>query len=246
METDERILYVLKQTRILKWPRQFLSTFGSSIIKYFILSEPIYTEFEKGSRETVIREGEITWGQPKIITSSYFLKREGFSEEAERALDMLTMENPDLAGFLYPLKMKIEPERMSIVSGNWKEVYKKLKEEVAQNKDERFTIIKGVDLLWDVSLMKFVLEMTLKSVHLSHLPEWSRRGYIRIDKKGLPLVIKDNSGIPVFIRKDIEKMFGLVKGGKLGLFELKEELDRWGVFEEYEERFFNLFRDGRR
>jgi hypothetical protein len=245
MGIDERIKYVLKQTKILKWPEHLLATFGSSTVYYYVLTEPIYSEFEKHSRETVIREGKITWGQPKILTPSYILKSEGFSEEARKAYEILVKENPDLAGILYPLELQIESEKTNIISGNWEKAYEWLKQEIDSKGNLLTTVIKGVNILWDVSLMKFVLEMTIKSAHLAQLPEMKKRGLIYVDKEGHPLIVKDSSGIPVTARKEIERMFNMVKEGKMGLFELKEELDRWEVFEEYEERFFNLFKGER-
>ncbi|MBE0425399.1 MAG: hypothetical protein IBX72_01970 [Nitrospirae bacterium] len=245
MKINERIKHVLKQTKILKWPEHLLATFGSSTVYYYVLTEPVYSEFENRSAETVIREGKITWGQPKILTPSYILKSEGFSEEARKAYKILVRENPDLAGILYPLELQIESEKTNIVSGNWRKTYEWLKQETDSRRNSLTAVIKGVNILWDVSLMKFVLEMTLKSAHLAQLPELKKRGFIYLDKERRPLIVKDSSGIPVTARREIESMFNMVKEGKMGLFELKEELDRWEVFEEYEERFFNLFKGER-
>jgi hypothetical protein len=245
MKIDERIKYVLKQTKILKWPEHLLSTFGSSIVYYYVLTEPVYSEFEKHSKETVIREGKITWGKPKILTPSYIIRSEGFSEEARRAYEMLIRENPDLAGILYPLELQIQSDKTNIIPGNWEKVYEWLKQETDNKGNALTTVIKGVNILWDVSLIKFILEMTIKSAHLAQLPELKKRGLINVDKEGRPLIIKDITGVPVAARKEIERMFNMVKEGKMGLFELKEELDRWEVFEEYEERFFNLFKGER-
>jgi len=246
MEIDQRIRYALKQTKILQWPQQLLSTFGPSTINYYVLTEPVYAEFEGRTQETVIREGEVTWNQPKILTLSYLLKGEGFSEEAKRAFEILTREDPELAGALYSLELRREFEKMKIVSGNWREVYKRLKDEIEGKSDPLITIIKGVNVLWDVSLMKFIIEMTMRSARRSQLPDWEKRGFIQLNETGHTVIVKDSSGIPIIARKEIERMFNLVKKGGLGLFELKEELDRWGVFEEYEERFFGLFKEGRR
>ncbi len=242
MEINGRIKYVLKHTKILKWPDYLLATFSPSTVYYYVLTEPVYSEFERRCAETVVREGRITWGQPKILTPSYILRSKGISEEARRAYELLIYENPDLAGILYPLELQIESEKTNIISGNWRKAYERLKQDIESRKDPFTTIIKGVNMLWDVSLMKFIIEMTIKSAHLAQLPDLRKRGLIQLDKEGRAVIVKDNVGIPVSARKEIERMFRLVKDGKLDLFELKEELDRWELFEEYEERFFNLFK----
>ena len=55
----------------------------------------------------------------------------------------------------------------------------------------------------------------------------------------------DSGGIPADARKRIEELFSQVSKGEREPNELREELNRWGLFEEYEDRFFNFFRKGR-
>jgi hypothetical protein len=61
--------------------------------------------------------------------------------------------------------------------------------------------------------------------------ELGRRGLLEIDRKG----------VPIEARQSIERLFDEVKNGELDPSALKTELDRWGLFEEYEDRFFRLF-----
>ncbi len=245
MEMDERIRNALQHTEILRPPRQLLSTFGSSVVHYYVLTEPVYAEVERKSLETVIREGKITWGQPRILTPGYMLKVEGFSGEAREAFEMLARENPDLAGILYRMEFKKEFEKMNIVSGGLKEIFRKLEEEIDKRGDPLSTIIKGVDELWDVSLSKFIHEMMARSVHFTQLPDLRRKGLIEIDRAGHPIVTRDAAGIPLSVKSEIEDLFDQVKRGGLDPSKLKQELDRWGVFDEYQDRFFDLFRKRR-
>jgi hypothetical protein len=52
----------------------------------------------------------------------------------------------------------------------------------------------------------------------------------------------DSRGTPSGAREKINEMFEQVASGECEPGELKEELERWGLFEEYEDRFLNLFR----
>ena len=85
--------------------------------------------------------------------------------------------------------------------------------------------------MWDVSLVKFIFEMTRGSLG-SNMFEMGKRGLLDVDR----------SGIPLDARMSIEKLFSLVKKGELEPSALKMELDRWNLFEEYEDRFFWLFK----
>ena len=51
-----------------------------------------------------------------------------------------------------------------------------------------------------------------------------------------------SSGIPVGAQQKIEEMFKQVQDGDLRVWELERELNRWGVFEEYQDRFYALVR----
>ncbi|MDD4634985.1 MAG: hypothetical protein PHS35_00005, partial [Dehalococcoidales bacterium] len=51
----------------------------------------------------------------------------------------------------------------------------------------------------------------------------------------------DSLGVPLEARHRIEEVFSKVNTGELEPRELKDELDRWELFEGYQDRFFALF-----
>ncbi len=108
---------------------------------------------------------------------------------------------------------------------------RRLQDMVEQEKRALTAILKGVDELWDISILKFIFNLTRGSLP-RHVGEMGRRGYFDVDR----------SGVPAGARQRIEEMFRQVKGGREEPRELKMELDRWGVFDEYEDRFLALFR----
>ena len=61
-----------------------------------------------------------------------------------------------------------------------------------------------------------------------------------MDARGLLDV--DSSGVPRDARVRIEELFRMVKRGEREPYELKNELDRWSLFVEYEDRFLAIFR----
>ncbi len=243
MKMDEKIRYAIEHTEILKLPQKLLSTFDSTTIHYYILTEPLYLEFEGRSpeSETVIREGKITWQKPKLITSSYMLRVEGFSEKAKRALEMMAQEDNDLAVLLYNLKFKRDSEKMNIVPNSLETIAKKIASEIEKRCDPFCAIIKGVDEFWDVSLSKFVQEMITRSAYFSQLPDLKERSIIKISDMGYPVIARDTFGIPIAARNEIENLFKLFEKGEIEPSKLKQELDMWGLFEEYQDRFFKFF-----
>ena len=230
---DERIEYAVKHTEILRRPKQSLATFGTTNVYYYLLTEPAYSELVGDVTETVIREGRVIAERPRIVTPYYLSQLEGFSPEARRYLDMLIKTyGANAPGLFYTYRN--EPKQLNIVSDNLLSVVSKLNAEIDKRGDPLASIIKGEDELWDVSLMKFIHEVTRSSLQ-DNLLQMGNRGLLDIDA----------GGIPVDARMRIEELFRQVSRGEREPRELKEELDRWNLFEEYQDRFFTMFQRGR-
>jgi len=234
MDLDsERIEYAIRHTEVLRPPKQSLSTFGTTNIYYYLVTEPAYSELIKDVTETVIREGRIITEKPRIVTPYYLSRLEGFSLDARRYFDMIIKTyGPNASGLFYTYKN--EPKELTIVSDNLPAVVGKLNDEIDKRGDPLTSIIKGEDDLWDVSLLKFIYEITRSSLQ-NNISQLGSKGLLKID----------SSGIPVDARLKIEELFRLVATGQYEPRELKNELDRWNIFGEYEDRFFALFRKRR-
>lgn len=239
---DERIQYAFEHSETLKWPKQLLSSFGSSEIHYHVLTEPVYQEFSKNENETVVREGKVSWFRPQLLTPNYILRIEGFSEEARNALSSLADEIPDLASILYRFQFKREVDSMNFVSGKLESVAERIAKDIDQRGDNLSAIIKGVGDLWDISLSKFILDMMTRSASQSQFPDLRRKGLISYNQFGQQVISRDGQGVPLVAKKEIEMMFDMVKHGDMEPKDLKAELDRWGLFEFYQDRFFELFK----
>jgi len=230
---DERIRFAVKHTEILRLPKRSLSTFGVTNIYYYLVTEPAYSELVRNVTETVIREGRVIAERPRIVTPYYLSRLEGFGTEARRYFEMLIKAHgPDIPGLFYAYKN--EPKELNIVSDNLPSVVSKLNAEIDKRGDPLASIIKGEDELWDVSLMKFIYELTRSSLQ-DNLMQLGSRGLLDIDA----------GGIPVDARVRIDELFSKVSKGEAEPRELKDELERWDLFEEYEDRFFAIFRKGR-
>jgi len=217
MEIDERILDAVKQTEILRPPKQNLLTFGTTNIYYYLLTEPSYAEIENRVTETVIREGRVVAQKPRVVTPYYMTRLEGFGADARKYFEMLLeTHGPDAPGLYYAYKN--EPKEMNIVSDNLQAVVEKLNGEIDSRGDALASIIKGKDDLWDVSLMKFIYEVTRKSVQ-TNASQLGARGLLNVER-----------GIPAEARMRIEQLFIQVEAGNAEPRVLKDELDRWECF----------------
>jgi len=227
---DQGIEEVVRNTEILRFPRRKLSTFGTTNVYYYLVTEPAYSDPAEDVAETVVREGRVIAEKPRIVTPYYLSRLEGFSQDARRYFDMLIKAyGANAPGLFYTYKN--EPLRLNIVSDNLLSVVSKINAEIDERGDPLGSIIKGKDEFWEVSLMKFIYEMTRSSLQ-DNMLQMGHRGLLDIDA----------GGIPGDARLRIEEMFRQVARGEREPGELKAELDRWDVFEEYEDRFFKLFK----
>ena len=230
---DKRIREAVQHTETLRLPKQSLATFGTTNIYYYLVTEPAYKELVDNVSETVIREGRVIAQRPRVVTPYYLSRLQGFSTEAIRYFDTLTQQHgANAPGLLYSYRN--EPKELTIVSDSLRSVVAKLNAEIDKQGNPLTSIIKGEDDLWDVSLLKFIYEITRSSIE-DNLWQMGSQGLLNVD----------SSGVPADARVRIEELFRKVITGQIEPSELKEELDRWNLFEEYEDRFFTLFKKKR-
>jgi hypothetical protein len=227
---DERIEDAVRHTEIVRLPRQLLATFGTTNIGYYLVTKPVYNEITKESKETVIREGRIIAERPRIVTPYYMSQLEGFSGDARKYFNTLIRKyGVDAPGLFYIYRN--ESGKLTIVTEEMNLVVDRLNSEIDKRGDPLITIIKGQDELWDVSLMRFIYEITSSSMQ-NNLSQLMSRGLLDVD----------NSGVPMDARLRIEELFTRLARGETNPSELKGELERWNLFEEYQDRFFNIVR----
>ena len=222
METDDKVRCALENTELVRAPQQSLATFGSSVIDYYVVTELV-------GNLSVVRDGKVIAERPRIVTPAYLVNVEGFSEQARRYIAMMARERPHDSGIFY--RYKNEPKGMNVVSEPVRQVISKLSSQIEEERNPLSTIIRGVEELWDVSLLMFIYELTTKSVS-TNIAEFNRRGFLDIDAGGVPQGARDY----------IEELFEQAGRNLSRAPQLVVELNRWGLFPEYQDRFFALFR----
>ena len=237
MLEDERAWRrAIEQTWVARFPKQRLATFGSTNLAYYVVTEPIYGELQPDKEEGVVRTGKVIAERPALITPMYALNLDGFSPEAyEYFQEVSRQAGPNSPGILY--EYKNEEGRTDIVSGAPSEIAHRISDDLNRRQEDMSVVMVGVDQLWDVALLKFIYEFTSSSV----------AGNVRdLGSKGLLEPQADYGGVPKAAVEQIDRLFREVEQGAHPDM-LKSELDRWGVFDFYEDRFFELIRrSGRR
>ncbi|MCL0029053.1 hypothetical protein M1N23_02780 [Dehalococcoidia bacterium] len=208
-----------------------MATFGMTNISYHVVTEPIYSELTPGRPEGVVRVGRVISERPSIVTPYYASNLQGFSSEAYEYLHYLTERfGPNSPGILY--QYRNESEKLNIVSGDPREIANKISDDLDERSDNLSVVMVGVDELWDVALLKFMYEFTASSAG-QNIAEFKSHGLLDPSQMA--------GGLPNAAIHSIERMFAEAENGR-DPEDLKRELDRWGAFYYYEERFLNLYR----
>lgn len=228
---DERLALAIEQTSVVRAPRQALATFGTTAIRYYLVTEPAYRDLPGASSEpeSVVREGMVHAERPRVVTPYYLSRHEGFGEHAQEYLDYLMSEfGPDSPGLLYSYKN--EAMETSVVTGSPDEVAARIGERLDRDQKSLEAVVRGVDELWDVSLMKFIYELTSESAQ-TNVGDLRQHGLLGAE-----------DGVPREARHRIERLMSLARGGSVDPSEVHAELERWGLFDEYQDRFLSLFK----
>ncbi len=231
MEPEREWRRAVEKTWIARFPKQHLATFGITNLAYYVVTEPIYREIDQGKEEGVVRTGRVIAERPAVITPTYALNLRGFSPEAYEYLrDTAQSYGPNSPGILY--QYKNEAEKVDILSGAPSDIAYRISDDLDRRKEDLSVVLVGVDELWDVALLKFIYEFTSSSAGTNAR---------ELQSRGLLEPAPSYGGVPRAAVQQIEEMFRNVHQGA-DPETLKRELDRWGLFGYYEERFLSLFR----
>ena len=231
MESQRDWIRAVEQTWVVRFPRQTLATFGATNIAYYVVTEPIYQQLTPGVQEGAVRTGRVIAERPAVITPTYAMDLEGFSEEAYEYLRYVARQyGPNSPGILY--RYRKEDDNVDIVSGEPREIAHRIGDDLDRRQENLSVVMVGVDELWDVALLKFMYEFTSSSA-AKNAHEFESRGLLEPQA--------DLGGVPRAATQQIEQLFGETEqGGSPEV--LRRELARWGLFEYYQDRFLNLFR----
>ncbi len=220
--------YAVSNTEVIITPMKSIETFGATIINYSVI-----TEMMDDVGKVRVREGRMQAARPQIITPSAYsnLVMEGFGEEAENYLSWLREHEDDVRILQYGYSLKQEAFSEEIITDSLEAVIEKVKREKESKNDPFSAIVKGVDNLWDVSLVRLFWVITRQSV-ADNVRELNERKLFEM-----------KAGVPLAVRQEIENAFMRASLDSSLIKELGALLKRHGVFEKYQDRFFALLKN---
>ncbi|MEI6808341.1 MAG: hypothetical protein WCN95_06440 [bacterium] len=226
--TQFDFLYAINNTEIVSLPTRQLETFGATILNYHLISELM----DKVDHVRV-REGKIQSYRPQIVipgSSAYQSMLEGFGSEAEKYVEWLKDQNVQLLQYGFMIKKGDCTEQ--ILADNVLAVTERVQADVKGRNDPFSAIVRGVDDPWEVCLLKLVFEVMVNSVR-GNVRELRRRN-----------LFGETDGIPNVVVQEIEEAFLAAARNPALVSRLARKLERYGIFEKYQDRFFSVVKHG--
>jgi hypothetical protein len=223
--------YAVNNTEVKLMPTRHLETFGATVLNYYLISELM------DSVDRVrVREGRLHANKPQIITPEAYSRTalEGFGDEARKYVDWLKEHEQDIRILQYGYTLRQEAFTENILTESLEAVVARVTANVKAAADPLSAVVVGVDDPWDVCLVRLFWEVIQKSA-LPNIRDMQRRS-----------LFDDEGGVPRGVRGEIEQAFRSANKEPSRIPALGHKLHTYGLFEEYEDRFFSLVKSHRR
>jgi hypothetical protein len=216
--------YALQHTTLLRGPQQQLETFGTTRVQYHLISELM-----DSVDQVRVREGILHAARPQILTPGHLASSdmEGFEDqESENFLSWLRQHQPDLRFLHYGFSLSKQDIKDTVLTESVGVVQENVLKEVEGKNNGISAVLMGVEQPWEVCLMKLMVELVEKSAP-GHVQEMQQRN----------LLPNPNQG-----SLEIESEFDAAARDRSRLPYLQKRLRELGVFEQFQDRFFQLVR----
>lgn len=171
--TEDDFQYAMENTRVIVSPQRRLETFGTSVLNYYLITEPM--DSTNGSH---VREGKIIAEKPQIIAPQQMAQLfvEGFGERGENYARWISSQIKHMAFLKYGFVIRKSDIQFYEVHESSEQVIENLKDQLKQKNDPLSALLSGVDDAWEVCLLKFMIDMISASSQ-GNLDDFRKRGF---------------------------------------------------------------------
>jgi hypothetical protein len=223
MHEKRSIQTMLERIQLIHSPRSDLATFGATTIDYFLASA-----VPGETARCHLRQGQVTAQKPAILTPERWRERfEGFGDDQEafgRAMD--AHYGASLRGLEYQFRNNLRST--SVEHASLPELIARVQKTVTDDNVKRTALLQAPEAAWSLAVMKLIVDVSLRSFP-GNVRELDERGFF--DPAG-----RERSRQ----RHHIEQLFVRARADVSLRSTLAETLRGYGLFSEYEDRFFSL------
>jgi hypothetical protein len=168
------VAYALEMTRVLHVPDRRIDTFTTTDFNFVLISE-LMDQVDR----VRVRSGRIQAGRPIILRPDPEpgMTFEGFGEQAEAFQQWLKEQQASMAFLRYGFTFSKSGVSETLLHEPFAAVQGRLVEEAVKSGDPMSAVIAGVDDTWEISLLRFTVEMIQKSSGIN-IFDFKRRGML--------------------------------------------------------------------
>ncbi len=175
MFKEDDIQYAFSVTETLYEPARRLETFGSTSFDFQLISEPM-----DAVGQVRIREGKVHAEKPVLLKADGIndFEFEGFDEARIGPFaEFLRSISSRVAMLQYGFNFRKSDVTQSLVHEPLAEVQARLVAAATAGHNNALAVLSGVDDTWEICLLKFTLDMAMKSQG-TNLFDFKRRGLL--------------------------------------------------------------------
>lgn len=219
--------HAMQKTKIVRLPQQKIFTFWETSFSYRIVSSAPAGEEPTNQNHSVVSSGNFQCAKPIIITrqEEFEQKFPGFDEVARQfANERYEQLTNRLVSLGYHFQNSFEKQSSSSLSAD--DTLDQLLKDSSIDKQTTAIILteSGYE---HIGLVRAAMEMIMRS---------APNNFLQLQEHGLLDSEEDRR------RSEIEILFYEAENMGLSKEKLGKKLQQYGLFEEYEDRFFKLFR----
>jgi hypothetical protein len=221
--------YAVNNTQIVQAPSRALETFGVTLVKYHVIAE-----LDDLPGKVRIREGKMEAHKPSIIIPEQYASEnlEGFGEEARKYFEYLKEHQDSVRILQYGYTLKQESFSEQVVTDSVDAVVDRVVRSVKDSGEKFSVVMKSVDNPWDVSLVKFFWMQVNVSAP------------VNVREFEAARIREFDASLGAGVRDEVEAAFAKAQNNPQLIKELGTFLKSKGLFERYQDRFFQLVRMG--
>lgn len=225
MTSHQQFRQIIEQTRVLRFPRYRLATFGASEISYNIVSA-----VSQEPTRAMLRMGRVTAERPRILGPDALSHQfEGFGDQSESFERWLKDTFRDaFRGLEYTFRNQLTDTLPHQTDA--RELAEKIQSDLEARDVPRAAVIFGPEKGWQFALMKFILEETSQSFP-TNVRELEERGLFN------PMQAMMNRQ-----HREVESLFQRAATDPDAIAPLGRMLKEYNLFADYQDRFFNLIK----
>jgi hypothetical protein len=174
MLNEDSFQYAIENTRVMFAPESRIETFGNTRFRFYII-----TELMDRANEVRVRNGYVHAERPQIVTPGNYSKLllEGFGDKGRDFAQWLEQHVENLAILKYGFQFRRTDAVESILQCSPDEAFTRIQSTAEFSQEPLNAVLQGVDDAWEVSLLKFTMDMIQRSAP-GNMGDFRKRGLL--------------------------------------------------------------------